>query len=235
MTGHGSAVRDELEGFAAARAGTLALVAGVPQAELDRARPSCAGRRKWSPGEILDHLILSEGFYRGELEALIRLARSGRPAALTRSFSELDISVLFIPRAILSLFALPLTLATLLMPGPLQDFATRSRLIPAQNPTVTTPRRGRPADELRQELSASLAATRAVLAANEDLDFGRMVYQHPLLGRKNVAEMLRFLTLHEQRHHEQLTIALAAPGTGEVRAPFPGQVSTTERSGNERC
>jgi hypothetical protein len=214
-----AAVRRELAGFAAARARTLALVAGVPQAELDRAQPSWTGRRRWSPGEVLDHLILSEGFYRGELATLIRLARSGRPAELSRSFADLDISVLFIPRAVLSLFALPLTLATLAMPGPLQDFATRSRLVPAQNPTATAPRWGRPAEELRAELAASLAATEALLAAHADLDFTRMVYQHPLLGRKNVPEMLRFLALHEQRHHDQLAAALAAPDPrGEERS-----------------
>ncbi|HVT19296.1 MAG TPA: DinB family protein [Thermoanaerobaculia bacterium] len=227
MSANGSAAREELAGFAAARARTLALVAGVPQAELDRARLSWTGRRRWTPGEILDHLVLSEKFYRGELGTLVRLARSGRPAEIVRSFSDLDISVLFIPRAVLALFALPLTLASLALPAPLQDFAARSRLVPAQNPTATTPRRGRPGEELRADLAASLAATEALFAANDDLDFTRMVYQHPLLGRRNVPEMLRFLALHEQRHHEQLTIALGAPDPGGEKRP--------DRAAERRC
>lgn len=243
--GGGGEAEQELARFAGARERTLAMAAGVSQERLDRApgpavspagpagpaaaaaatsavaaaaaaaATSAVGGRRWSPGEVLDHLLLAERFYRGEMERLIELARSGRPAELRRSFADLDISVAFIPRPLLPLLEPPLAVANLFLPAALRDLMTRHAWVPAQNPTVATPRRGRPGDELRADLAASLAATRALFAANPGLDFSRMVHYHPLLGSNTVPRMLRFMTLHEQRHQDQLAAALGGePGRG---------------------
>lgn len=200
-------VRPPLQLFADTRSRTLALVEGLSQEELDR-RPA-AGR--WSVGEVLDHLFLAEEYYRGEIERLIDLARSGREPVLRRSFSDIDVSIGSIPKPLLSLFEIPIALAGFFVPTAIREAILRNRRIPAQNPSFATPRRGRPAGELRADLVAALAKTRAVLEANPDLDYRRMVIQHPLMGRNDVPGMLRFLALHEQRHQEQIQEALSSP------------------------
>ena len=80
----------------------------------------------------------------------------------------------------------------------------RFRGLPAKAPPVLEPRRGRPAGELRQELAAQVDATAAVFGDNDDLDFGRMIYQHPLLGLVDAVDLLRVITVHEKRHRDQL-------------------------------
>lgn len=191
---------EEIDRFATTRVQTLALTNDLSQERLDR-RPASG---KWSIGEVLDHLLLSEEFYRGEIERLIDLARSGREPVLRRSFSDVDVSIGFIPKSLLSLFEIPITFAGLFVPNAVREAILRNRLIPAQNPSFATPRHGRSADELREELVASLAKTRAILETNTDLDYRRMVIQHPLMGSNDVPGMLRFLALHEQRHQDQI-------------------------------
>jgi len=198
--------RAGLEELAASRARTLALVEGLSQERLDCVpRPGC-----WSIGEVLDHLLLTDAFYRGEIEQLIDLARSGQEPVLRRSLSELDISFAFMPRALLPWLDLPLTVMSAFVPRVLRDTLLRSRLLPARNPAVSTPRRNRPAAELRAELAASLASTQALFAHNADLDFRRLVHQHPLMGTNDALELLRILTLHEERHLDQIREALGA-------------------------
>ncbi len=72
-----------------------------------------------------------------------------------------------------------------------------------------TPRRGRDGAQLRRELADSLRETESVILANDDLDYGGMFVQHPLLGRYDVPGLLRFMSAHEQRHQSQL-VALVA-------------------------
>lgn len=201
-----------LQDFAATRAATLGLANGLSQEELDRRpRPD-----KWSVGEILDHLLRAEGYLHGELRELIGLARAGRRPFIRRSFSEVDISVAFIPRPLLSLFELPISLAGMFVPAPVRDFILRNRLIPAQNPSFATPQPGRPADELRSDLAASLEHLRQLLEQNADLDGRQLILQHPLLGTLDLTGMLRFLILHEQRHQDQIQEALRALAAGSA-------------------
>src|SRR5688500_15539542 len=135
-------VETELQRLAAARAATLALVAGLSQAELDAAPPGGG----WSIGEVLDHLLRAEATNRGDLAALVALARSGREPTLRRSLEEFDIAPAFVPRpllSLLSLLSLPLSFATLLVPAALREGVVRSRAFPARAARVLEPRRGR--------------------------------------------------------------------------------------------
>lgn len=90
------------------------------------------------------------------------------------------------------------------VPAGVRDHMARNRLVPAQNPNITTPRRGRSAAELRDDLTSSLKEMEALLESHAHLDFSEMVITHPLLGDNNVPGLLRFLTLHEQRHQSQI-------------------------------
>jgi uncharacterized damage-inducible protein DinB len=200
--------RHALQRFREVRERTLALVEGLSQEELDaRAAPD-----RWSAGEVLDHLVRAEAVFRKEIRELIGRRKAGRPAVLFRGLGELDLSVRPFPPGLLRLVQVPLTLASLLLPAAVRDFLIGSRLVPARHPSVTTPRRGRPAADLRAELAASLRETEALFEDNPGLDYHRMWYVHPLLGGNNVLDVLRIAAVHEGRHQGQIADVLRALG-----------------------
>lgn len=200
-----SSLRATLDLFSATRGGTLALIEGLSQEQLDR-RPA-PGR--WSVGEIADHVLRAESYFRNELRELIALARSGRRPVLRRSLSDVDISFAFIPKPLLALFQVPLSLAGLFVPSAFRELLLRNRLIPAQNPSFSTPEKGRRGEDLRRDLAAGIEQTRVLVEQNADLDGRTLVLQHPLLGTNDESGLLRFLALHEQRHQEQIREVLA--------------------------
>src|SRR5262249_7158170 len=184
-------LRADLDRFEATRARTLDLVRDLSQPELD----AVPAPGRWSVGEVLDHLLLAERFFRDEMRQLIALARAGRRRGLRRSLADLDISIGSIPKAWLPFLELPFRLTNPFVPGFIRDFALRSRLVPAQHPTRATPRPGRPGGALRQELADSVRETRALFEANADLDYRRLLHVHPLLGTNDVPGLLHIVTL----------------------------------------
>lgn len=194
-----------LDRFRVTRERTLEMTGGLSQAELDR-RPA---PRRWSVGEVLDHLALTDALYRREIEGLIALARSGRRPVLRRGFADFDVGFLFLPKRLLGLMEAPLGLMTTFMPKALRDLVVRSRWLPAQNPAAGEPRPGRPADELRRELREAPAAFAALLDAAGDVDLGTLRHFHPLLGWNDPAGVLSFMEGHERRHQGQLRDLLA--------------------------
>jgi uncharacterized damage-inducible protein DinB len=206
----------DLDRFATTRARTVDLVRDLSQAEADHV--PAPGR--WSVGEVLDHLLLAERFFRGEIRQLIALARAGRAPVLRRGFADLDVSIGPIPKAWLPYLEVPFRLANPFVPRCLRDFLLRTRAVPAQHPTRATPRPGRPVRVLREELLESLRETRALLEANADLDDRRLLHDHPLLGTNDVPGLLHIVTLHEERHQGQIADALRALArSGGVRVP----------------
>jgi uncharacterized damage-inducible protein DinB len=190
----------ELARLERVRARTLALVDGLSQEELDR-QGSAGG---WSVGEVLDHLLKAEEANRNDVRTLIELARSGRKPYLRRDLTSSGLGPAFVPRSLLPLLSLPASLMTLFLPISVRELMVRSRLFPARASEQMRPQAGRPAGELRTHLAASVGETRAVLAANADLDYHRMIYQHPFLGANDVADILRLTAAHEERHQDQI-------------------------------
>ena len=189
-----------LAALSAARAQTLAALAPLSQAQLDFSpRPG-----RWSIGEVADHLLLAEGLYRDEIERLVALARAGRRPYLKRSFDDINVAPLHLPTPLLSWLQLPLSVMTSVMPEQVRSFVTEFPVLPTRNPDRATPRHGRPGAELRAALARSLADTRGLVEANKDLDFARMISEHPLTGASDVPQILRFLSLHERRHQGQM-------------------------------
>jgi len=191
----------DLEFLRSTRARTLAKTEGLSQAQMDYS----PGSGKWSVGELLDHLQLAEKIYRNEIAQLIELEKAGRKAMLTRSFRDLNVSIAYIPKSLLPIIEIPFTLFNMFVPSAVREPMMRHRLIPAQNPDIATPRKGRPAAELRNELRSSLKETAALFEANPNLDYREMIDRHPLLGANNVLQLLRLLALHEQRHQSQIS------------------------------
>jgi len=166
---------------------------------------------KWSVGEVLDHLILGQRLNLCYIAEVIAMKAAGKPPVLRLSSTDVDVSIGYIPKRMLPALDVPFTVLNLFLPSSVRDFMTRNPLIPAQNPEVTNPRRGRPADELRTDLISSLKETEALLESHSVLDYGEMMIQHPLLGNNSVPGLLRFLALHEQRHQSQINDVLGDP------------------------
>src|SRR2546421_149871 len=170
-----SGLSESLEEFRATRARTLALVEGLTQSQLDYA----SGRGRWSAGEVLDHVLLAETTNRDQIVKLVELKRAGRRPELRLTFSDVNVSVAYLPRSVLPLLEAPLTLLNMFVPDRARNYLTRNRLVPFQNPDVAAPRSGRPGLLLRDELAASLRETEALFQNNPDLNYVEMVVQHP--------------------------------------------------------
>ncbi|HWP84404.1 MAG TPA: DinB family protein [Terriglobia bacterium] len=186
--------------FRSVREETLRLAGALTESQAAHS----PGRNRWSAGEVLDHLLLSEALYRERFAALIELARSGQKPELYSGFSEVDTSILFIPKAALPLLEFPFRVMNYFLPAMARETLTRYALLPAQAPGRAQPRRGKPLAVLRQELQTSLAQTEGLFAANPNLDYRAMRLAHPLIGDNNVLQLLRIMALHEQRHQDQI-------------------------------
>ena len=202
-----SAVEQNLDEFRATRESTLAMTKALSQKDFDYS----AAPNRWSIGEVLDHMLLAERLNREQIAKLIHLQRAGQRPELVLTFSDLNISVVGVPRSLLTLLEGPLTLMNMFVPDALRNYLTRKRLVPFRNPDVAAPRRGRPGAELRGDLISSLQETERLFQDNPDLDYDEMVVQHPLLGRYDVPGLLRFMSAHEQRHQSQIADIQRAP------------------------
>ena len=204
----GIRTRECLNDLSRARALTLAAVLPLSQARLDFSpRPG-----RWSIGEILDHLLLSERLYRDDVAQLAALVRAGQAGYRRHSFSDVNVAPLHLPDAVLSWLEVPFGIASRLLPDRVRDLLTEFPILPTRNPDVATPRRHRPGSELKMDLAASMAATRATVESNSDLDLDALVSEHPLTGRANVAQILTFLAQHERRHQRQMEGVRFDPG-----------------------
>ncbi|OFW18776.1 MAG: hypothetical protein A3H97_04370 [Acidobacteria bacterium RIFCSPLOWO2_02_FULL_65_29] len=190
--------------LAAARAQTLRLVAVLTQPQVDFSPRQAS----WSIGEVLDHLLRAEYLYRSDIRTLIELKRAGRRPYLRRTFADVNVGPAFLPRPFLPMLEMPMTLMSAFIPDIIVDVLTEFPLVPIRNPDVATPQAGREAAELRGALAQSIGDTRELLEANRDLDLSQLVSEHPLTGSSNVPRILRFLAMHERRHHGQITRVL---------------------------
>lgn len=177
---------------------------------------------KWSVGEVLDHLILGQRLNLSYIAEVIGMKKAGQQPVLRLSFTDVDVSIGYIPKSLLPALEAPFTVLNMFLPASARDFMTSHRLVPAQSPRLTTPRRARPVDELRGYLISSLKEMEALLESHAHLDYSEMVIQHPLLGNKNISGLLRFLALHEQRHQSQLENILTTSGFPKSDFSRPG-------------
>lgn len=187
---------------------TLATVQRLSQRQLDF-KPAAD---KWSVGEVSDHLVLGHRLNLSYMAEVIGLKKAGQRPVLRLNFTDVDVSVAYLPKAVLPAFAVPFKVMNICLPSIVRDFLTRYSLVPAQNAQITTPRRGRTADELCQDLISSMKETEMLLESHQHLDYCEMVVEHPLLGSNTLPGLLRFLALHEQRHQSQIEGVLRSAG-----------------------
>jgi hypothetical protein len=203
---------ESLELLRLTRAGTLRLCAGMTQAQSDFS----PGQGKWSAGEVLDHLLLAEKLYRGIFARLIRMQKEGKRPVIRIGFDEVNTSIAFIPKPMLPLLEVPLTILNLFIPTRVREAMTQFRVLPAQNPDVAAPQKGKPIEQLLGALSASYKDTAALLGANPGLNYRQMRYIHPLMGDNSVLDSLRIVALHERRHQSQIEGILRMPQFAKV-------------------
>ena len=190
----------DLKLFRSVRTATLAMADSLTEQQAAYTR----GPGKWSVGEVLDHILLAEQLYRERFTKLIELKKAGRKAEINSDFSEINTSVLFIPKPVLPLLEIPFKMLNLFVPTAVRETMTRYRLMPAQAPSIAIPRKGRPVAELRHDLQSSIEQTEELFHAHPHLDYRELRMSHPLMGNNNVLQLMRIMTLHEQRHQEQI-------------------------------
>jgi DinB superfamily len=190
----------DLEMLRLSRAETLRLASGVTQ-EQSEFSPAPG---KWSAGEVLDHLLLAENYYRSIFVQLIEMKKSGARPVISSSFADVNTSIAYIPRFMLPWLEIPFTVFNMFVPTAVREAMTQISLLPAQNPDMATPLKGKPVGELRDALRSSYEETAALFQSNPGLDYRGMRYRHPLLGDNNMLHVLRIVGLHERRHHSQI-------------------------------
>ena len=190
----------ELELLRRTRAGTLRLCSGISQAQSEFA----PGPGKWSVGEVLDHLLLAEKFYRQVFAQLIDLQKSGARPVISSGFSQVNTSVAGIPKSFLPMLEVPFTIFNMFVPSAVREAMTQFRIMPAQNPDMATPEKGKLLEDLKSALSSSFEETALVFHSSPLLNYRRMRYRHPLMGDNNALQLLRIVALHERRHQSQI-------------------------------
>jgi hypothetical protein len=130
---------------------------------------------KWCAAEVLEHLYLT---YTGTITGLERVIRKAKPLASRASMAQRLLTF-----AVVALGHMP---------------AGRKA------PTVVRPR-GLPAEQVRNEIGAKLAAMDAIIAHCE-ARFGRRVklLDHPILGPLTATQWRKLHLVHGRHHQKQL-------------------------------
>ena len=201
-------MKSKLDAFRATRRGTLALVHGLSQRQIDfEPAPD-----KWSLAQVLDHLTRTDRIFRKELKALVRRGRSRGSAFLVRTLSDFDYRLPLVPRAFTPVFDLPLAAVGVAVPRPVRQAIARSRAVPAKSPKIIRPRKGRAAEDLRRELRDYFDFVEDLVAGNPGVRYRRLYYYNPLTAFTNFPGILSFTASHESRHQEQIRDIRTSPG-----------------------
>lgn len=208
LAGRDRAIIDSLRLFTQVRSGTIRMVDGLTEGQAGY-RP---GTDAWSVSQILDHLLLTEALYRAQMTRLLDLAREGKRSNIDVSLREVDLSLPFIPKALMPLLAMPLTVMNLLVPQALRETALRFPILKAKNPKISEPATAKPIADLREQLVASLAETEGLFAGALPANAGRVTVSHPVFGRNTIAAIFGLMAAHEERHGMQIGNLLRQPG-----------------------
>ena len=173
---------------------TLLLLSKLSQSNLDQRRVE----KRWSPGEVFDHLVKFDQFFLRSAKQLLLLAQTGQSTRLEYSFQQLDVGPACIPKRALSSFTIPLTIASRIIPKSAQRLL--AGFLPIQHPQFATPIRNRPKMELQCELKQTLHEYIELFAQSHEFDLSRMTISHPLLGKRSLLELPEFVVVHERRH-----------------------------------
>lgn len=193
------------EEFRFARGRTLDLTATVSDEQAEkRERPGT-----WSIAEVLDHLVQTEVAFRSYLRHALEHARAGGKGKIRIGFREVDTRLRPLPGSWMPLLAPVLFLLHAVTP-----FSTRLAvmrkpgLVRAAAPKVAKPIGARTLAELRTDLAAEMRETAALFEGDLPAALPRVRASHPLYGSNSVAQVVRMMAAHEERHQYQLRAIL---------------------------
>ena len=170
---------------------------------------------RWSVGEVLDHLVLMEDYFRALFQRLIDQASAGETPLVGIGFADFNPSPQFLPKSRLPQIETPFSVLSGVTPFAAKTFFARYRLVKMQAPDIGLPSGGREKSELIQNLLDAQKRTEELIRVESSLDYRRMVVRHPFFGRTNVPQILNVLNLHERRHHRQIADIVSSPGFTE--------------------
>ena len=159
----------------------MAAVAGLDQGQADW-RP---GPERWSVGEVLHHLAISNVYFATRVARLIERGRSVADDAATDARRTW-------PR--------------------LRLIADRKASGPVQNPAGSTPTPGLPIGELRDALVSSHRAVTEQLPSIAGFDLAAVTARHPLGFEINLFQWFDAAGAHERRHLAQIEETKATIG-----------------------
>lgn len=168
--------------LAADLAALVAAVGSLNQAQADwRPAPD-----RWSVGEVLHHLVLSNRSFARVVGKLVERGRREGPAArpdARRSWPRLR------------------TIADVKASGPVR------------NPDRVTPTHGLPIEQLCRELVESHQAVALQIPDLAGLDLAALRFPHPLGFELNLFQWADITGAHERRHLHQIETVLAGEGS----------------------
>jgi uncharacterized damage-inducible protein DinB len=192
--------QDALTEIKSVRDKTLGLIQDLDQSELDRS-PSSG---KWSIGEILDHLVLTDDYYQKDVSELIDRGKKDGAAEINRTFGEFDVAPRFLPKSFMAFTTPFLSVTNCLLPRFVREAVMQNAIVPFQNPNVVQPRKNRKSDSLKSDLNKSMTRIEKLLTENSDLPYDRLIHNHPILGKNTIPQLLKLMARHEQRHQSQI-------------------------------
>ena len=195
-----SAIAKALGWFGEVRGASMRMVAGLTS---DQA--SFAPAAGWSVAQNLDHLLLTEALYRGQIRKLLDLAREGKETNIDVSLGEVDLNLPFVPKMMMPLMAVPLTMMNMFVPSAVRETVLRFPIMKAKNPKISEPAKGRPIADLREELRAAMDETEAMLSGELPANAWTVTVSHPVFGRNTIANVLGLMSAHEERHGIQMS------------------------------
>ena len=201
------ALTESLQTFARVRNATIRMVANLTE-EQAAFRPEPGA---WSAAQILDHVLLTEALNRRQYQRMLDMAREGMRLHLDIGMDEVQFNLPFIPKAMMPMMTLPLTMMNMFIPPALREAALRNPIMKVKSPKISQPAPAKPIAGLRAQLAASLAETEALFAAPLPPNASRVTVTHPIFGRNTLAGAIRLMAAHEERHGTQLSGVLRHP------------------------
>lgn len=189
------------ERFRKTRRRTLRLVESLSREQMEFS----ASSRRWSIGQVLDHLTRVDEIFRDEFDELLKRWKKKRgPVSRYRTLSDSGLTLPLVPDAFLPLFDVPAAVMGVLVPRQVRQALLKNRAVPAMAPERIKPRKGRRPADLRRELRGFLEHLERFFSSNPDVEWKELRYYDPLFGFTNLPGVMSFIASHEKRHQGQI-------------------------------
>ena len=175
----------------------------------DEQAVKCARTGAWSAAEVLDHILRAEVVFRNYERQALERAQAGETGTIRISFREVDTRLRPVPSRLMPLLTPVLFALHAVTPFAVRLFVMRRPgLVWADAPKIAQPIAGRGMAELRGNLAAEMHETVALFEGRLPKALRRVRAAHPLYGFNDMAQVMRLMGAHEQRHQHQLRAIL---------------------------